>query len=155
MLAQLAGGAPDIVSERTSKFSRLGGTLGIPGFSIEGGAERHTEQEESRSLTDLTFVLFEESAEAVGLLREISDEAAIEANWRSGRLHTSLELSQLIRVTAPVRLLDPIHFEASLNRIDDLVDAFAAMSASNVPAAQPQELSDCCEEAGTTRFAAG
>jgi hypothetical protein len=137
MLAQLAGGAPEVVRERTSKLSTLGGTVGLPPLSFQGGRNRSDEQEESRSLTDLTFVLFEESAEAVGLLSDISDEASRVDRWRSGHLQKTLLVSQLIRITAPVRLIDPVHFEASVNRIDDLVEAFAAISANEQPLQPP------------------
>lgn len=128
LLAQLAGGAPEVVKEKTSSLSALRATLGLTPFSFEHARERRDEQEESRSLTDLTFVLFEESAEAVGLLSDLSDRASVVDNWRSGRLHQDLEVSQLIRVTAPVRVLDPVYFQRSVERLDDLVEAYAAMS---------------------------
>ncbi len=107
LLAQVAGGAPQLVEDKSARLRSLGGTFGIPPFGLSAGSGKNSETTETRSLTDLTFVLFEEAAEAVGLLTDVTEMARREDAWRSGDLQSQLEVSQVIRVTGATRFIDP------------------------------------------------
>lgn len=90
-------------------------------------------------MTDLTFVLFEEAAEAVGLLTDVTEMARRENAWRSGELLSQLEVSQVIRVTGATRFIDPRHFEQTMAQLDQFADLAAVFSDANAPSRQPAQ----------------
>jgi len=131
LLAQMANGAPDVVTERSARVRELYAGLSL-GPVVAGARQgRNAESEEIRSLADLHFALFEESAEALGFLTDVSDQVRDENAWRTGKVATSLAESQLIRVTAPVRLVDPAYFKESLGRIDTMIDSYLPLAGLN------------------------
>lgn len=75
--------------------------------------------------------MFEESAETLGILTDISDRVREVSAWRTGKVAGSLEESQPIRVTAPVRLVDPAYFKESLDRIDVMIESFLPLAGLN------------------------
>jgi hypothetical protein len=131
LLSQMANGAPDVVTERSARVRELYAGLALGPISAGARQGRNAESEESRSLTDLHFALFEESAEALGFLTDISDQVRDESAWRAGKVAGSLDESQLIRVTAPVRLVDPAYFKESLDRIDVMIESFLPLVGLN------------------------
>lgn len=137
LLAQVAGGAPQLVEDKSARLRSLGGTFGIPPFGLSAGSGKNSETTETRSLTDLTFVLFEEAAEAVGLLTDVTEMARREDAWRSGELQSQLEVSQVVRVTGATRFIDPRHFEQTMAQLDQFADLAAVFSDAN--AASPQQ----------------
>lgn len=128
LLSQMANGAPDVVTERSARVRELYAGLALGPVSAGARQGRNAESEESRSLTDLHFSLFEESAEALGFLTDISDQVREESAWRAGKVASALEESQLIRMTAPVRLVDPAYFKESLDRIDVMIESFLPLA---------------------------
>jgi hypothetical protein len=137
LLAQMADGAPDTVTDKSSRIANATAKMALGPIGADLGRNKGDERTESRSLSDLTFSLFEESAESLGLLREASDDWSTPAAWHSGQVQADLELSQLIRVTAPVRLIDPTHFGDSISRIDSMLDAFVSVPSAPAGPTQP------------------
>ncbi|MHB8289435.1 MAG: DUF6414 family protein [Acidimicrobiales bacterium] len=131
LLSQMANGAPDVVTERSARVRELYAGLALGPISAGARQGRNADSEEGRSLTDLHFALFEESAEALGFLTDISDQVRDASAWRAGTVAASLEESQLIRVTAPVRLVDPAYFKESLGRIDVMIEAVLPLAGLN------------------------
>jgi hypothetical protein len=131
LLSQMANGAPDVVTERSARVRELYAGLALGPISADARQGRNAGSEESRSLTDLHFALFEESAEALGFLTDISDYVREESAWRAGKVASSLEESQLIRVTSPVRLVDPAYLKQSLDRIDVMIESFLPLAGLN------------------------
>ena len=128
LLSQIANGAPDVVTERSARVRELYAGLSLGPASASARQGRNVESEESRSLTDLHFALFEESAEALGLLTDVTDQVQDEHAWRAGTVASSLSESQLVRVTGPVRLVDPAYFKESLGRIDAMIESFLPLT---------------------------
>jgi hypothetical protein len=131
----MSEGVPEqLVAAVTNSRGRKGG-LNLPpvSFELSGGGERR--QEETRSMSDMLFVLFEEAAESLGWLRDISDIACNPVSWASGDLHKSLPASTMIRVTGPTRLVDATHFSATLERFTSIMQmAMALQSQQGAPA---------------------
>ncbi len=148
LLAQMADGAPDTVTDRSSRIANATAKMAIGPIGAGVGRNSGDERTESRSLSDLTFALFEESAEALGLLRDVTEEASRSAAWYSGQLQASMQLSQLVRVTASVRLIDPTHFAESMSRIDSMLDAIASVPNPSVPTVPAGQRSNSSRRGG-------
>lgn len=130
LLAQLAEGLPDAVVERSKGLNSLSADLNLGLFRAGGRRDAGAEVQESRSLGDLHFSLFEEGAEALGLLTDLSEIASERANWHSGKLQAELQESQLIRVTGPVRLIDPTHVSEMMTRLEAMIEAYSRMTSA-------------------------
>lgn len=139
LLAQLHEGAPEQVSvseEKHRKWSAaLGSALGLTG-------ERSTSRGEvaTRTLADLHFALFEDAAEQTGFLRDISDYASRAKNWNRSKLHRGLTEGDIIRATAPTRVVDPRHVAEQFRRLDDTFGDGAASVRGSMSAAQIQAM---------------
>jgi hypothetical protein len=131
VLAQLEGGVVEQSVERLtkSKNARAGGSLfGL--LDLRGGFFRERATEQTKSLQDALFLLFEDAASSSGLFEsgvDFHDEAA----WRDGAVHADLMPGQLIRVTAPTRILDAKHFRERIERFAKWVPLIAAFSISD------------------------
>jgi hypothetical protein len=129
LLAQLSGGVVEQSVERLSKSqeARAGGSIfGL--FDLGGSFFRESASEQTKTLQDATFLLFEDAAAEAGLFDTGVDLAEI-SGWKSGHVHKSLEPGQLLRVTALTRILDSEHFRARVDRFAEwprLVATFAA-----------------------------
>lgn len=128
LLTQIANGRPDLIIDRVKGVSSVSAQLDLGLLGAGFGRSKGSEAEEQRSLTDLHFALFEQGAEALGLLTDVTEAVANVDAWTSGEVHSSLNESQLVRVTCPVRLVDPVYFEQSIERIDKMVQAFVPLS---------------------------
>jgi hypothetical protein len=134
-LAQMAEGVPEqLVSAVSSGRQRQGG-LQLPPISFQATGSNNRQMEETRSLNDSLFMLFEEAAESLGWLRDISEEAADMDAWASGRLHQSLPASSIIRITSSTRLVDATHFRTTLERVVWIMQAVGDVSGTATQAA--------------------
>lgn len=127
LLAQLYEGVPEQVKKSEEKHSKW--QVGLRGLATalrESGSS--SEGEETRALSDLHFAMFEEAAEVTGFLRDITEETLDPRNWKRSRLHNMLVEGDLIRYTAPTRIIDPRHIAKTLEQQD------AAFSRSAQPA---------------------
>jgi hypothetical protein len=130
LLAQLAGGVVEQSVERLSKSheARAGGSLfGL--FELGGALFRERASEQTKTLQDAIFLLFEDAATEAGLF-EVAINLADPSHWVSGRVHESLRAGQLLRVTAPTRILDAEHFRDRVERLADWSRLVATFSLS-------------------------
>jgi len=120
MLAQLDHGLVVSVVERSAV--NLGGKAEATIFGIGGGINsvKETATETSRSLQDLTFGIFEEAAIEQGLVTELGDEYADPENWSTGAVHASVLPGQIVRMRAPVQILDPEFFRRRVTNLESL-----------------------------------
>jgi hypothetical protein len=116
LLAQLEGGIVEQTVDRltSSKEARAGASL-FRIFEMGGNLVREQAGEQTKTLQDALFLLFEESAAASGVLRESIDLTREEA-WRDGTIHRHLEPGQLLQTTALTRILDSRHFRERVER---------------------------------------
>lgn len=122
MLAQLSEGVPEAVTRRVSHLMETEGGAKIAGIGGTAGFGRESGREESRSLQDLTFVLFEEAAGEDGVLSDVPGSVYSEESWSSGEVHESLREGEIIRIEADIQILDPSFFSARLARFNDFAD---------------------------------
>jgi hypothetical protein len=128
LLAQLAGGVVEGSVERLTKSqeARAGGSIfGL--FELGGGLLRERATEQTKSLQDALFLLFEDAASQSGLF-DLSVDLSDPSAWADGTAHAGLQPGQLLRVTAPTRILDAQHFRERLERFAEwpaLVTSFA------------------------------
>ena len=116
-LAQLEQGLPERVQRVDEQMRRwaFGGQLMVA--RGEAGSQSSSREQQDRTLSDLHFAIFEDIAEQVGFLTDVSDRANELDEWTLGRLHNSLEEGQAIRITGPTRLTDGEHIIALLKKL--------------------------------------
>jgi hypothetical protein len=133
LLAQLDRGVVESIVDRWTgdKSADFGATL----FGIHGGVtlQRGETREESRSVQDLLFTVFEEAVDSEGLVRELTGEAWEEpASWDESRVHDRLREGEIVRVFAPILVADPQFVLARFDRYVALNDALAEMTAAQL-----------------------
>ena len=137
LLAQLRGGVVEGVVERWGKRDerRLGARL----LGIEAGGHLLDEAtvEQTTTLQDALFNIFEEAADESSLFRDA--DLADPESWRNGSLQDSLRPGQLIRVTAPTQIIDAEHVAGELTRALEAMEAFAFFQEAEDPTPLPQE----------------
>lgn len=116
--AQLNRGIVESVVNRDTKSRGGEADARLLGFGAGGSISREREREESRSLQDLSYVIFEELFEKEGLIKNIDDLVDDVDAWTSKRVHESLDEGQIIRYTGFVQILDP---EFTQKRIDQII----------------------------------
>lgn len=119
-MSQLRGGAPESSVSKTSRSQKL--LLGLRALGTEHSKDRSSE--DVMALSDLYVSMLEEDAEALGMLRDVSEEARSSDFWKRGGGRKSLRPGMLIRVTATTRLMDP----RSITQIWRSFDAAATRS---------------------------
>jgi hypothetical protein len=134
-LAQMAEGVPQQLVTAMSDTRQRQGGVQLPPFSLQIAGTNENRTEETRSLNDSLFLLFEEAAESLGWLVDISQEAAELESWTSGDLHRRLEPSSIIRVTGSTRLVDATHFRMTLERVLAIMQTIMAFSSGDAAAA--------------------
>ncbi len=126
LLAQLEDGVVEQYVKRTAldDVGELGATIfGIGGKGTWSAQESH---EESRSLKDLTFVVFEEAARAQGLIVDV-DPSSDPEHWRSGSVHATLREGEVIRITGDVLITDPSYISARFAALSNFITALVEM----------------------------
>jgi len=137
LLAQLRGGVVEGVVERWGKRDER--RLGVRLLGLEGGGNLLDEAsiEQTTTLQDALFGIFEEAAEEVSLFQEalVDDPAP----WRNGSVHRALTPGQLIRITAPTQILDAEHVGGELTRAIESLEAFAYFQEAQDPTPLPSD----------------
>jgi len=116
LLAQLDGGVVEQVVERakTTGQGEAGGRFfGL--FDLRGSLARERTSEQTKTTQDAIYFVFEEAAEELGLFTEL-EEFADPAPWLSGAVHAHLSEGQLLRSSAPTRILDAHLFRERAHR---------------------------------------
>jgi hypothetical protein len=135
LLAQIARGAPDAVTEKLEGAWKLATGLNLGVVEGRMGRTSGNETTETRSLTDVHFALFEEESEALGLLTDVTELTASSGDWHGGQVRAEVEEGQLIRVSdIPVRLVDSRFVAQSMDRMEKLLDAWADVMVLNAGA---------------------
>jgi hypothetical protein len=116
-LAQMEQGLPERVQQAEEGMRRWAAGVNLMAVRAEAGGQSAAREQTERTLSDLHFAIFEEVAEAVGFLTDVSDRVVDLDAWTSGRLHQSLQEGHAIRVTAPARLTDGEHIIALLQKL--------------------------------------
>jgi hypothetical protein len=116
-LAQMEQGLPERVQQAEEGMRRWAAGVNLMAVRAEAGGQSAGREQTERTLSDLHFAIFEEVAEAVGFLTDVSDRVVDLDAWTSGRLHQSLQEGHAIRVTAPARLTDGEHIIALLQKL--------------------------------------
>lgn len=126
LLAQLDEGVVEQYVKRTALDDA--GEIGASIFGLGGKGtwSSHESSEESRSLKDLTFVVFEDAATAQGLVVDL-DLSNNPSDWRSSAVHRSLREGAIIRVAGDVLITDPSYIGARFRALDDFLSALLDM----------------------------
>jgi len=125
LLGQIALGAPESVTEQLQGAWEFSANLNLGVIQTGTNRTSGSGSTETRSLSDVHFALFEEAAEALGLLTDVTEMTANSSDWFGGKVRAELEEGQLIRVTGPVRLVDSKFVGESLDRMEKLLDGWA------------------------------
>jgi hypothetical protein len=144
LLAQIDRGVVEEVIRR--KADTVGGEAGgrLLGIGAGGSFARESSREESRSMQDLAFVFFEESAYDKGFLLDLPPSVRSAEEWRSGRVGESLTEGMLVRVEADVQILDPNFFAARLERFPKLAEAALDLSLTDKVHVSPSNSRSPC-----------
>lgn len=118
------------------------------GFGPAVSVERVREREESRSLQDLNYVIFEELFEKEGLIKDITDKADDIEAWRSGDLHSVVYEGEIVKYTGNVQVLDPKFVKDRLRQFAHMVTALAG---SQVGPQEPEAAAPPVRQGGRTQ----
>ena len=116
------------------------------GPSASAGCER--EREESRSLQDLNYVIFEELFEKEGLIKDITDETDNIENWDSGQIYSDIDEGDIVRYTGNIQILDP---EFVKNRFSQFGKMAAAIAGAQVGPQEAQAGTPPVRQRGATK----
>lgn len=129
LLAQLDGGVVEQVVEaaKRSAQGRAGAKVfGV--FDLRGTLVRERASEQTKTLQDAVYLLFEEAASESGLFASVDLEHP--AAWEMGSVHEQLREAQLIRCTAPARILDSRLVRARTDRFLEWMKIAASLDPS-------------------------
>lgn len=120
LLAQLEDGVVEQYVRRRALDDA--GELGATVFGIGGKGTwgTHESQEESRSLMDLTAVVFEEAATSQGLIVDIEPSDRVE-DWASGEVHQTLREGEILRISGDFLITDPDYIGARFATLEGFV----------------------------------
>lgn len=133
LLAQLDEGVVETVV--SSDRRRINWTGEIGAWIAKGARSSDTEAgiEESKSMQDLVFTLFEDIADSTGLIRDIeSGSISQPSDWESSDIHSQFQEGELIRVATPVMIVDPVFLASRFNRFLEMSERLNAMNQLNV-----------------------
>lgn len=126
LLAQLDQGVVEASVTRASldDVSEVGATIfGVGGKGTWGASES---REESRSLQDLTFAVFEDAAAAQGIIVDV-EASSDPDDWTSGAVHGVLAEGEIVRVTGDLLITDPSYIGARFDALDGFMTALIEM----------------------------
>ena len=109
--------------------STVSGEVGAKlfGFGPSGSYERGTQREESRSLQDLNYIIFEELFEQEGLIEDVTDKVNDIGAWQDGSLHSSIEEGDIVKYTGNIQILDPEFTRNRIGQFGRLVSSFVGI----------------------------
>ena len=146
--AQQNRGIIDSVLSRETGARQADVQARLFGIGASGGGSQERAREESRSLQDLNYVIFEELFEDAGLIRSIEELTEDATFWENGNVHNSLEEGSIIRYTGLIQILDPQFVKSRFEQYIRLVTGIVGAQIGKVPdiAATPP-----VRKGGTTR----
>lgn len=136
--AQLNRGVIDSVVNTATSSTALDGEAKLVGIGLAGGRTREASRQESRSLHDLTYVVFKELLQREGLLTALGPDWSEPYGWATGRLHEQLVEGQVLRFTGDVQILDPTFVRSRITQVTRVARAIAGLTMGAVePEAAP------------------
>lgn len=114
LLAQLRDGTPSSETQQKGRSRKLQASLKF--LSAEHGNSSSTSYESI--LEDLHVSMFEEDAEALEFLTDVSDESTKPGFWKKGRARQKLKAGRLLRITAPTSIFDPQLIVSGFSKLD-------------------------------------
>lgn len=133
--AQLNRGIIDSVLSREESSREVDVQARLFGIGASGGGSQEREREESRSLQDLNYVIFEELLERAGLITDVGENVEDAASWANGHVHDSFVEGMVIRYTGLIQILDPQFVKARIDQLARLTQGIAGAQIGAVPAA--------------------
>jgi hypothetical protein len=131
MLAQLDRGVVETLFQAKSQSKAFDLNAVLYGLRADGSTQRtRGGSNEQRSLEDLIFSIFEEVVESKGILRD-ADESIRQAEcWTSSVVGKSLSEGEILRLSAPIMIVDSNFVRDRFNQFSALNDAMARLGAS-------------------------
>lgn len=131
--AQKNRGIIDSILSRDTGIRQADVQARLMGIGASGGGSQERAREESRSLQDLSYVIFEELFEDAGLIKDIGELVTNTTPWEDGAVHNSLEEGSVIRYTGLIQILDPQFDESRFDQFIRLVRGIAGAQIGKVP----------------------
>lgn len=132
--AQLNRGVIDSVMSRETGVRQADVQARLLGIGGSGGGSQERAREESRSLQDLNYVIFEELYEGAGLIEDVGNLAEDVSSWNSGNLHDSLNEGSIIRYKGLIQILDPQFIMSRMAQFSRLIQGIVGAQIGEVPA---------------------
>jgi hypothetical protein len=139
MLAQLDEGVVDTVIRSGSH--RVSWTAELGAWIAKGARTSDSEEgvQESKSMQDLIFTLFEDIADSTGLIRAVESNAiSRREDWEASSVHSRFEEGELVRVFTPVMIIDPEFLSIRFKRFLEMSQRLNAVNAHNASQALAQ-----------------
>lgn len=99
----------------------------LMGFGGGAGYSHDWKREEQKSLQDVVFSLFEDTADENGYITDATNDYYVPERWADGTIQNGLEAAQIIRITCEVQMLDGGLFESRLERYLSMIDSLARL----------------------------
>lgn len=146
--AQLNRGVIDSIVNTSTTASATDAEAKLAVVGVTRGATKEASRQESRSLQDLTYVVFEESLEREGLLTDLGEAWSDADGWLCGDLHEQLHEGQVLRFTGDVQILDPSFVRSRIDQVSRVARAIAGFM---VPEADAQPSRPPTRQGGRTQ----
>lgn len=131
--AQQNRGIIDSILSRNTGARQADVQARLFGIGASGGGSQERAREESRSLQDLNYVIFEELFEDAGLIKDVVELTKDPTSWESGNVHNSLEEGSIVRYTGLIQVLDPQFVKSRFEQYIRLVSGIVGAQIGKVP----------------------
>lgn len=131
--AQQNRGIIDSVLSRETGARQADIQAKIMGIGASGGGSKEQAREESRSLQDLSYVIFEELFENANLIKDIGELVEDADSWKNGNVHKSIDEGWIVRYTGLVQVLDPQFVKSRFEQFARLVAGIAGAQIGKAP----------------------
>ncbi|QUF07059.1 hypothetical protein KCV87_14055 [Actinosynnema pretiosum subsp. pretiosum] len=116
LLSQLEEGLPEKVEQAREKFSKWdAGAKAV--FSASKTSQESEKSSETRTFGDLHFSMFEDVAESVNILKDVTEETSTPDAWTRGEVSKIVDKYKIIRFSCPTRIMDMHHFANTLDQV--------------------------------------
>jgi hypothetical protein len=126
-------GIIDSVLSRDTGIRQADVQARLLGIGASGGGSQQRAREESRSLQDLSYVIFEELFEEANLIQDVGEIAEDTNSWKNGHVHASFQEGSIIRYTGLIQILDPQFVKSRFEQFSRLVTGIAGAQIGKAP----------------------
>jgi hypothetical protein len=124
-LAHMEGGLVEQTKAGQTDNVKADAQARLLGFGGGGAYSHDWKREEQKSMQDVVFSLFEDTADAQGYITDATDDYYDPVKWTEGSIQSGLEPAQIVRITCEVQMLDGGLFESRLERYLAMADSLA------------------------------